>query len=209
MCCALLLLGLPAVVAFGAMFQPWQGQLGGPGRLTGRRCRCPPRCSSFAPAQRPPGPCHAPLRRRQEAKERPAEEPAAEEAEGEEAEAAEELPKQKAPKASKAAPPPKLDDAASWPSIGGAAAAPAPVAASAAAEEEEEEEDESGAPAEAEDETAVVAPAAGEAEQEAEPAQEAAPAAAAEAAGAKGDKGAVAVKLSVTDDGSVSLALSA
>ncbi|KAL4430001.1 hypothetical protein ABPG77_004371 [Micractinium sp. CCAP 211/92] len=152
------------------------------------------------------------LAKRQEAKDHPVEEPAAEEvaAEGEEAEAAEDAPKQKAKKTSKAAAPPKLDDAASWPSIGGAAAAPAPAAAAAPEEEEEEEEEgEVAAPVEAEEEPAAVAPAAGEAGPEATPAPAASAAAEDKAAEATGVNSAVAVKLSVTDDGSVSLALSA
>lgn len=125
--------------------------------------------------------------------------------------------KPKPKKASKAAAPPTLDDAASWPSIGGAVA---PAAAKAAEPEEAEEEAEAEAEAEpeaegkAEEEEPAAAPAEEEKEEEvaaaAEPEEEAVEEeAAAPAAPAASADGHVTVKLEVAADGTVALALSA
>lgn len=100
-----------------------------------------------------------------------------------------------APKPSKAKPaPPKLDDAASWPSIGGALAPAVPAAEEEAAAPEAE--------AEAEEE-----PEAGDVEvAEEEVVEAAAPAAAAPAAP---NGSLVSVKLDVSLDGSVAVTLAA
>ncbi|PRW50814.1 hypothetical protein C2E21_5439 [Chlorella sorokiniana] len=181
------------------------------------------------------------LQRRKEVKEAPpAEEPAANgeaeaaEKEGEEAAAAEDKPKAK--KGPKAAAPPKLDDAASWPSIGGAVAPAAAKAAEAEEEAEpaEEEAEEEAEPAEeeaeaeaAEDEPAAAAKeakeeepaaaaadekeeetaAAAEPEAEAEAAEEEAAAPAEAAEAAAPADGRVSVKLEVAADGSLAILL--
>lgn len=121
-----------------------------------------------------------------------------------EQDAAKPKPAKKAGKA--AAAPPKLDDAASWPSIGGA-----PVADPAKADEEEAEEEEEVAEVEVEEAEAEVEGGSeaeeGEIVEAAKPAEPAAaePTPAATNAGS----GAVSVKLDVAADGSVALTLTA